>query len=139
MHKEGRIDFTDLEGKKDFDKYKAYAQSKLALLLFTKKFAKDLAGTGVTVNALHPGVVETEMTMQNVREMNPVAAFIFKRTLITPAQGAVTSVYLAMSPEVANVSGKYFEKMETVSASPLADDEALADRLWDVAVKLIGL
>src|SRR3989344_5022600 len=91
MHTEGNIDFDDLENRRSFDKYKAYAQSKLALILFTKKLARDLKGSGVSVNALHPGVVGTEMTMQNVRKMNPIAAFFFKRTLVTPEQGAETS------------------------------------------------
>lgn len=139
MHKEGIINFADLESKRSFDKYKAYAQSKLALLLFTKKLARELKGSGVTVNALHPGVVGTEMTMRNVRGMNPLAAFVFKRTLITPAQGAETSVYLATSPNVANVSGEYFDKKKIASASLLANDEALADKLWDVSAKLVGL
>lgn len=139
MHKEGIINFADLESKRSFGKYKAYAQSKLALLLFTKKLARDLKGSGVTVNALHPGVVGTEMTMQNVREMNPVAAFIFKRTLITPAQGAETSVYLATSLDVADVSGEYFDKKKIVPTSPIASDEELANELWDVSAKLVGL
>ncbi|HQT83021.1 MAG TPA: SDR family oxidoreductase [Candidatus Paceibacterota bacterium] len=133
MHTEGDIDFADLEGKNHFDKYKAYAQSKLALLLFTRKLARDLKGTGVTANALHPGVVGTEMTMRNVRGMNPVTAFVFKRTLISPAQGAETSVYLATSPEVAEVSGAYFDKKKAVPASPLADDKESAEKLWDIA------
>ncbi|MCR4276214.1 MAG: SDR family oxidoreductase [Candidatus Parcubacteria bacterium] len=139
MHAEGNINFDDLESKKAFDKYKAYAQSKLALLLFTKKLAKELQGTGVTVNALHPGVIGTEMTMRNVRTMNPIAAFFFKRTLITPAQGAKTSVYLATSPDVAGVTGEYFDKKKIAAASPLADDTALADKLWDISAKLVGL
>ncbi len=139
MHREGTIDFNDLQSKKSFDKYKAYAQSKLALLLFTKKLARDLKGSGVTVNALHPGVVGTEMTMQNVRGMNPLAAFIFKRTLITPVQGAETSVYLAISPEVANTSGEYFDKKKVAPASPLVSDEELATKLWDISAKLVGL
>jgi NAD(P)-dependent dehydrogenase (short-subunit alcohol dehydrogenase family) len=139
MHREGTIDFNDLQSKKSFDKYKAYAQSKLALLLFTKKLAKELQGSGVTVNALHPGVVGTEMTMQNVRRMNPVAAFVFKRTLVTPAQGAETSIYLATSPEVANISGEYFDKKKVAPASALASDAELATKLWDISAKLVGL
>jgi hypothetical protein len=62
------------------------------------------------------------MTMQNVRRMNPVAAFVFKRTLVTPAQGAETSIYLATSPEVANISGEYFDKKKVAPASALASD-----------------
>lgn len=139
LHQEGTIDFTDLQSKESFDKYRAYAQSKLALILFTKKLAQDLEGSGVTINALHPGVVGTEMTMQNVRKMNPLTSFIFKRALITPAQGAETSVYLATSPDVANVSGEYFAKKKIAPASPLASDEFLADKLWDVSARLVGL
>lgn len=139
MHREGVIDFDDLESKKDFDKYEAYAQSKLALILFTKKLAGELRGSGVTVNALHPGVIGTEMTMRNVRKMNPVAAFFFTRTLISPEEGAATSVYLATSPEVANVSGEYFAKKKIAATSPFADDTALAEKLWQVSVKLVSL
>ncbi|MBI4068105.1 SDR family oxidoreductase [Candidatus Kaiserbacteria bacterium] len=139
LHAEGMINFEDLQSKKSFDKYKAYAQSKLALILFTKKLAKKLDGSGVTVNALHPGVVGTEMTMQNVRKMNPITAFIYKRTLITPAQGAETSVYLATSPDVAVVSGEYFVSKKISHASPLASDKAVAEKLWDISAKLVGL
>lgn len=139
MHTEGEINFADLGSKNNFNKYRAYAQSKLALILFTKKLAKELEGSGVTVNALHPGVVGTEMTMRNVRNMNPITAFVFKRTLLTPAQGAETSVYLATAPEVAGVSGKYFDNKKMVPASPLAEDEVLANKLWDVSAKLVGL
>ena len=139
MHAEGAINFDDLQGEVHFDRYQAYAQSKLALILFTKKLAKDLEGTGVTVNALHPGVIGTEMTMRNVRTMNPVAAFIFKRTLLTPAQGAETSVFLATAPDVANISGEYFDKKKIATVSPLADNAALADKLWDISTKLVGL
>ena len=139
MHKEGRINFADLESKKSFDKYAAYAQSKLGLLLFTKKLAKDLDGSGVTVNALNPGIVGTEMTMQNVRKMNPMLAFFYKHTLLTPEQGAEASVYLATSSEVASVSGEYFERKKIAPASPLASDMAVADKLWNVATNIVGL
>lgn len=139
MHTEGEINFDDLESKIDFNKYTAYSESKLALILFTKKLAKDLRGSGVTVNALHPGVVGTEMTMQNVRKMNPITAFIYKRTLITPTQGAKTSVYLATSPNIANVSGEYFINKKIAHASPIASDMPVANKLWDVSAKLVGL
>lgn len=139
MHVEGEINFADLESKKSFNKYKAYAQSKLAWIMFTKKLARDLQGSGVTVNALHPGIVGTEMTMQNVRKMNPIAAFFYKRTLLTLEQGAETSVYLATSPEVEGVNGEYFVNKKIAAASLRASDMAVADKLWDISAKLVGL
>ena len=135
MHKEGEINFDDMESKKGFDKYKAYSQSKLALILFTKKLALELDGSGVTVNALHTGVVGTEMTLKNVRKMNPVAAFVYKRTLLTPARGAKTSTYLATSPDVANVSGGYFVNCKQEKTTAMARDMALARRLFDAVEK----
>ncbi|TSC54583.1 MAG: hypothetical protein LiPW30_49 [Parcubacteria group bacterium LiPW_30] len=135
MHTEGEIDFEDLESAKSFDKYKAYSQSKLALILFTKKLAKDLRGSGVTVNALHPGVVDTEMTMKNVRKMNPIASFFFKRTLISSKEGAETSVYLASSPLLVDVTGKYFVNKEINNAHASTEDTVLREKIWLVAEK----
>lgn len=129
MHKEGKINFDDLENKEHFDKYVAYSQSKLALLLVNKLLSNDLDGTGVTVNALHPGIVSTEMTMQNVKKMNPLAAFIFKRTLIDSADGAITSVYLATSPEVASISGEYFVDCKIEKTMAIAKDMSVARKL----------
>lgn len=139
MHGEGRIAFEDLQSKKSFNKYAAYAQSKLALILFTKKLAQDLRGSGVAVNAVNPGVVGTEMTLQNVRMMNPLVAFFYKRTLLTPEQGAEASVYLATSPDVENMSGEYFDRKKIARASPQAFDMAAAEKLWDISAKLVGL
>lgn len=139
LHTEGKIDFNDLESKKHFDKYKAYAQSKLALILFTKKLAKDLEGSSVTANALHPGIIGTEITMQNVRTMNPLAAFIFKRTLISVSKGAETSVYLATSSDVENVSGEYFDKKKAVKSAPQSYDVVVAEKLWTIAKNQVML
>jgi NAD(P)-dependent dehydrogenase (short-subunit alcohol dehydrogenase family) len=139
LHRKGRIDFEDLQSEKHFDRYQAYANSKLALILFTKKLSRDLVGTGITVNALHPGVVATRMNAQNIAHMNPVVRFVYEKTLLSSKQGAASSVYLATSAEVANVSGEYFDAKKIVPASPLADDHALADRLWDMSVTLSNL
>lgn len=139
MHAEGEIDFEDLESKKSFNKYKSYSQSKLALILFTKKLAKNLKGSGVTVNALHPGVVGTEMTMQNVRKMNPITAFFFKKTLVTAKQGAETSVYLVISPLLMNTTGEYFVDKKTEKASLFTEDSLLQEKIWAVAEKYTGV
>lgn len=138
MHAEGEINFEDLESKKSFDKYKAYSQSKLALILFTKKLAKNLEGSGVTVNALHPGVVGTEMTMQNVRKMNPVASFFFKKTLVTAKKGAETTVYLASSPMLMNTTGEYFVDKKIKKSSVATEDDLLQEKIWKVAKKYTG-
>lgn len=139
LHRQGEIDFDDLQSERNFDRYKAYAQSKLALVLFTKKLARILEGSGVTVNALNPGVVDTNMNRKNIAHVHSLIRAALSFTFQTPAKGAETSVYLASSPDVANVSGEFFEKKKIEKSSPLSYDEALADRLWDVSTKLVGL
>ena len=132
LHRQGHIDFDNLQSGK-FDHYQAYAQSKLALILFTKKLARDLAGTGVTVNALHPGVVATKMNTQNIAHMNSVMRFVYEKTFLSPRRGAETSVYLATSPDVANVSGEYFDKKRIVKSSPRSYDMQVAEKLVAIA------
>lgn len=139
LHRQGSIDFDNLQSERHFDRYQAYADSKLALMLFTEKLARDLAGSGVTANALHPGVVATSMNTKNIAHMNPVLRFFYKRFFLSPEKGAATSVYLATSPEVAGVSGEYFDKKKIAPASPLASDAALADKLFAVSARLAGL
>ena len=139
LHLEGKINFDDLQSEHNFDTYSTYSQSKLALLLFTKKLARLLAGTGVTANALHPGVVATRMSTDNIAHMNPLIRLAYSATFLSPEKGAETSVYLATSPEVAGISGKYFAKKKPAPVLPLADDKTLADRLWDVSENLVGL
>lgn len=138
MHAEGEINFDDLESKNNFNRYKAYAQSKLALMLFTKKLSKELKNTEITVNSLHPGVAVTEMTMKNVRKMNYLIAFAFKRTIITPKEGAETSIYLASSPEVRGVTGEYFVKKKIAESSPQSHDPETTEKLWGIACRYTG-
>lgn len=138
LHFQGRIDLADVEGSRNFDHYQTYANSKLALMLFTKKLARDLSGTGVTVNALHPGVVATPMNTRNIAHMNPVIRFFYKKTFLSPKKGAETSVYLATAPEVEKISGEYFYKKKSIRPSALAEDSVLADALWDATEKLVA-
>ena len=142
LHQHGVINFDDLQSEHTFDRHATYAQSKLALMLFTAKLARDLAGTGVTANTLHPGVVATNINAPSVAQMNSLKRFaymLYSATRLSPKQGAQTSIYLALSPEVAHVTGAYFDNKKIVEASPLVSDEKLADRLWEVSARLVGL
>ena len=118
--------------------YRAYARSKLCNLLFNNELARRLEGTGVTANALHPGLVNTNMMANNGivgRTLNYLLGF----RGIGVEQGAETPVYLASSPEVEGVSGQYFENKQAVRSSAASHDEKLAARLWDFSARLAGL
>jgi NAD(P)-dependent dehydrogenase (short-subunit alcohol dehydrogenase family) len=136
-HLKASIDFDNLQGEESYQMMKAYGQSKLANVLFTYELARRLKGSGVTVNALHPGTVATGFARNNGLLFNlgtKVAGLFFRK----PAQGAQTSIYLASSPEVEGVTGKYFFDCQAVESSPLSHDQALAERLWQVSLKLTG-
>ncbi len=137
MHTEGHIDFDDIESEKDFDGYRAYGNSKLALILFTKSLAKNLLGTGITVNALHPGWVKTELAFGAFS--NKLARLLSSARMITPQKGAATSIYLAVSPEVEKITGKYFVNCREAETSSESKDEKIAGRLWKKSIQIVGL
>ena len=116
-----------------------YGQSKLANIMFTYALARRLAGSGVTANALHPGVVATHI----YRSQNPLFNFATTRVMplfaLSPEKGARTSVYLASSPEVATISGEYFVKCKPKRSWKTSYDEAAQERLWTVSEQLTGL
>jgi len=119
---------------------RAYGQSKLALVLFTYELARRLQGTGVTVNALHPGFVATHIAQGNLPPVaRGTAKFILSFLGVSPEEGAKTSIYLASSPDVEGVTGKYFVKSIPVRSAPISYDEALQGRLWEESAKLVGL
>jgi NAD(P)-dependent dehydrogenase (short-subunit alcohol dehydrogenase family) len=137
-HLQGKLDFDDLHSKKRFSPTGVYGNSKLANVLFTYEIARRLEGTGVTANALHPGFIKTNMAANNgwfVRLLLP----LIHSSSLTPEQGAQTSIYLASSPEVEGISGKYFIKCEQVPSSPASHDQETAARLWQESLKLTGL
>lgn len=137
-HTHGSIDFDDLQAQRSYRPQSVYARSKLANILFTYELARRLAGTGVTANCLNPGVVATRMLADYMGV--PVAGPALARTIgATPEEGAATSIYLASSPEVEGVTGKYFERGKPVASSQESHDEALAQRLWEVSSRLTGL
>jgi NAD(P)-dependent dehydrogenase (short-subunit alcohol dehydrogenase family) len=136
-HAWGRIRFDDLQSEKQFDKHQVYAQSKLANLLFSYELARRLVGTNVTVNAMNPGGVAT-----NLGRSNSELRFWLRRLIRrekSPEAGARTVVYLATSDEVTGVTGKYFQNEQAIPSSAASYDEESARRLWDVSVALCGL
>ncbi|MDA4113259.1 MAG: SDR family oxidoreductase [Thaumarchaeota archaeon] len=137
-HTAGHIEFEDLQAQKNYGGMRAYSQSKLAQVLFTHELARRLAGTGVTVNSLHPGVVATNWGRHSVGAMS-VGLRLISPFMTSPEKGAETSVYLASSPDVAEVTGKYFDKKKETSSSPESNDDAEALRLWKVSLALVGL
>jgi NAD(P)-dependent dehydrogenase (short-subunit alcohol dehydrogenase family) len=132
--------FDDLQNEKRYSGMQVYSQSKLANILFTNELARRLAGTGVTVNTLHPGTVRTGYGRDgDTKGILAVGIKIAAPFFLSAAKGADTSIYLASSPDVADVSGEYFIKRKVRKASAAARDEAAARRLWDVSEQLAGI
>lgn len=136
-HKRGRLDFDDLHRARRYRVYDAYAQSKLANILFTRELARRIAGSGVAATCCHPGVVATRIWEVNglLRLLAPLAG----RFLLTPAQGADTPLWLATSPDVAGQSGGYYARRQRVEPTDAAQDVRAAARLWAVSAAMVGL
>ena len=134
----GGIRWDDLGWAQGYQVMRVYGQSKLANILFTRELARRLAGTGVTVNAVHPGAVSTGLGKQNgvwAAALIKVLGLFFR----TPEQGAATSIHLAASPAVDGVSGRYFVDAKEARPSRAAEDDAAARRLWDLSSQMTGL
>jgi NAD(P)-dependent dehydrogenase (short-subunit alcohol dehydrogenase family) len=135
----GRIAFDDLQGARKYSGHHAYNQSKLATIMFTNELARRLEGTGVTANSLHPGVVRTNFGAEDQARFFAVISRLILPLLKTPAQGAQTSIYLASSPDVDGVTGKFFANRKPKTANKLAADTEMTARLWQVSGDLVGL
>ena len=132
-----KINFADLQASKKYSGFGQYQHTKLALVLFTYELARRLRGTGVTVNCLHPGTVGTNILRDpppliGLAAKIPLASLIF----ISPEKGAETSLYLATSPDVEQVTGKYFIKKKEARSAKQSYDEQVAQRLWRVGAAL---
>lgn len=130
-HQWGSINKDDLNSEKTYNKYRAYFQSKLANILFTKALAKRLEGTAVTVNSVHPGIVKTNLgrylgTSYIKKAINPLMYFFFK----TPISGAQTTLAVALDPELEKVTGKYFSDCKIKKEVAAGRDDDLAEWLW---------
>lgn len=134
-HMSGKIDFADLQGEKKYSTWKAYSQAKLALILFTYELARQLQGTNVTINALHPGVIASNFD-QGLGGFTRFGWKLIAPFISSVEQGAQTTLYLATSPEVEGVSGKYFASKKERKSSPLSYNEIVRQRLWQESEKL---
>ena len=141
-HLRAKMDFDDLNSEGKYSGMAVYSRSKLANVLFTYELARRLQGTGVTANCLHPGVVRTGFGKNNtglVRAAFNVFQFVGRPWLLSPEKGAATSIYLASSPEVEGVTGKYCGACRETPSSPASYDEASQKRLWEVSEEMCGL
>jgi len=137
-HKGARLDFTDLQSARGYSGFKVYGRSKLCNILFTREIARRLTGSGVTANCLHPGFVATRFGDQSGGALS-FAVRAAKVFAISPEKGAETITYLASSPDVANVTGKYFYKCRVTTPTQEAQDDDAARRLWEESAKLAGI
>lgn len=138
-HSKGKIYFDDINLTNNYSYSKANSQSKLANVLFTYKLADKLKGSNITVNCLHPGVVNTGSILRapNIPSFFKLIYKIISIFSINPIQGAATSVYLASSPEVEGISGKYFIDKKERKSAPQTYDKELQNKLWKLSEKMI--
>ena len=130
-HSHASMDFDDLQSERQYHPNDVYSRTKLANVLFTYELSRRLGGTGVSANALEPGIVATRMLDAYMGAPSTFGA--------SPAEGAETSIYLASAPALTGVTGKYFARKKAVSSSRESYDEASARRLWEVSERLTGL
>lgn len=133
MHSWRSMNFDDLEGRKKWSSITAYSQSKLANVMFTYQLAEKLAARKITVNCLHPGVIASDIT----RDMPGFVRFLAGVFLKNTEQGAATSVYLAASPEVAGITGKYFDDKKAVTSSKESYAVEKQRRLWAISETMV--
>lgn len=137
-HASGKIEFDNLNGERSYSAG-AYGNSKLANILFTKELARRLQGTGVTVNAVHPGFVATGLAKNNGKVMSALISMFVPLMARSPAKGAETLVYLGSSPEVEGITGKYFYDSHEIATAPQATDMEVAGKLWDISAEMVHL
>jgi NAD(P)-dependent dehydrogenase (short-subunit alcohol dehydrogenase family) len=137
-HSGAKVRWDDVQMKSGWSAMGSYSQSKLCNILFTRELAKRLQGTGVTANCLHPGVIASGFG-HTYGGFISFLVTLAKPFLITPEKGAETQVWLASSPEVEGVTGKYFDKCKEARPSRAALEEDAPAKLWALSEKMTGL
>ncbi|XP_068146408.1 retinol dehydrogenase 12 isoform X1 [Drosophila tropicalis] len=147
-HERGLIQVEDLNSDYCvYDEGVAYCQSKLANILFTRELAKRLKGTGVTVNAVNPGIADTEIARNIMFFQTPIAQYVAETTLKplfwsvmkTPKNGAQTTLFAALDPDLNQVSGVYFSECSLKQVAPVGCDDKMAKWLWAKSEKWTGI
>lgn len=138
-HFKGSINFEDINLKKRYSGWKAYCRSKLANVLFTYELANRLDPKQVTVNALHPGAVRTNIVGKHASLLYRIGWNLKKLTMLPVEKGARTPIYLASSKEVSDISGGYFVNCRQIKSSEKSYEKALSKRLWDLSEELAGI
>ena len=137
-HQGGTLDLSDLQSQRRYDPVRIYGRTKLANVLFTYELARRIRSTGVTANSLHPGVIATQLLADYMNV--PLVGGAVARTFgADPEEGADTMVYLAASPEVETVTGRYFVGRRESRSSPASYDETLQRALWEESARLTSL
>jgi NAD(P)-dependent dehydrogenase (short-subunit alcohol dehydrogenase family) len=133
---DGRIAFDDLNGEREYTGWRAYGQSKLANILFTRELARRLDGSGVTANSMHPGIVASRFGRNNRKGLRPWLQALYRPFARSNEKGAETAIWLAAAPEIDGVTGKYFRDMKVLAPRPAGENDEDAARLWEVSEKL---
>jgi retinol dehydrogenase 12 len=136
-HVRGHIDFDDIEGARRYGAMRAYAQAKLGNVLFTYALARRLRDRGITVNAVHPGVVNTGFA-RNTGGLLGTAWSLIRPFLIAPEKGAQTSLHVAAAPDLDGVTGRYFSRSRPTTSSAESRDETVQERVWALSLGQLG-
>ena len=138
-HKTGKIHFDDINLTKGFNVIKAYSQSKLANVLFTRKLARRVKDRGITVNCCHPGAVATNIGIDRDTGFGKTVTRLLKPFFQTPEQGARTAIFLVSDDSVSDVTGEYFYKCRIAKSSKRSKDMELAKKLFEFSEELVGV
>lgn len=137
-HKAGKIHFDDINLTRGYNVVKAYGQSKLANVLFTRELARRLKDRGITVNCCHPGAVATNMGVNRETGFGKTITGLLRPFFQTPAEGARTAVFLATDESVKEITGEYFYKCKITKSSKCSHDMEAAARLWELSERMVG-